>query len=126
MDHTVHEILQVGILKWVAIPFSKAPSQPRSPTLEPRSPALQVDSLPAEPPGKPKNTGVGRLSLLQQIFLTQESDRGFWHWWWILYQLSYKGTKPDPPPVFLHIVLLLHPLCVKSLQSYLTLQTYRL
>ena len=32
---------------------------------EPRSPGLQVDSLPAEPQGKPKNTGVGSLSLLQ-------------------------------------------------------------
>ena len=29
-------------------------------------------SLPAEPQGKPKNTGVGSLSLLQRIFLTQE------------------------------------------------------
>ena len=29
------------------------------------SPALQADSLPSEPPGKPKNTGVGSLSLLQ-------------------------------------------------------------
>ena len=27
--------------------------------------ALQVDSLPSEPPGKPKNTGVGSLSILQ-------------------------------------------------------------
>ena len=34
------------------------------------SPALQADSLPAEPQGKPKNTGVGSLSLLQGIFLT--------------------------------------------------------
>ena len=31
--------------------------------MEPRSPPLQVDSLPAEPQGKPKNTGVGGLSL---------------------------------------------------------------
>ena len=30
--------------------------------IEPWSPALQVDSLPAEPQGKPKNTGVGSLS----------------------------------------------------------------
>ena len=30
---------------------------------------LQGDSLPAEPPGKPKNTGVGSLSLLQQNLL---------------------------------------------------------
>ena len=35
---------------------------------------LQVDSLPAEPPGKPKNTGVGSLSLLQWIFPTQKSN----------------------------------------------------
>ena len=43
-----------------------------SPGIKPRSPALQVDSLPAELPGKPKNTGVGSLFLLQQIFPTQE------------------------------------------------------
>ena len=36
-----------------------------NPGTEPRSPALQVDSLPAEPQGKPKNTGVGSLSLLR-------------------------------------------------------------
>ena len=29
--------------------------------IETRSPALQVNSLPAEPQGKPKNTGVGSL-----------------------------------------------------------------
>ena len=46
------------------------------PGIKPRSPALQVDSLPSEPPGKPKNTGVDRLSLLQWIFPTQGSNRG--------------------------------------------------
>ena len=45
-----------------------------NPGIEPRSPALQVDSLPAEPPGKPKNTAVGCLALLQLIFPTQESN----------------------------------------------------
>ena len=30
------------------------------------------DSLPAEPQGKPKNTGVGSLSLLQRIFPSQD------------------------------------------------------
>ena len=59
---------------------------------EPRCPALQADSLPAEPQGKPKNTGVGSLSLLQGIFLTQESNRGLLHCSWILYQLSYQGS----------------------------------
>ena len=33
-----------------------------NPGIEPRSPALQVDSLPAEPQGKPKNTGVVAFS----------------------------------------------------------------
>ena len=50
--------------------------------------ALQADSLPAEPEGKPKNTGVGSLSLLQGIFLTQELNQGLLHCRWILYQLS--------------------------------------
>ena len=35
-----------------------------NPGIEPRSPVLQEDSLPSEPPGKPKNTGVGSLSFL--------------------------------------------------------------
>jgi len=53
---------------------------------------LQADSLPAEPPGKPKNTGVVSLSLLQGIFPTQESNWGLLHGRWILYQLSYQGS----------------------------------
>ena len=43
-----------------------------NPGTEPRSPILQVDFSPSEPPGKPKNTGVGRLSLLQRNFPTQD------------------------------------------------------
>ena len=40
---------------------------------------------------------MGRLSLLQGIFLTQESNRGLLHCRWILYQLSYQGSpKRDP------------------------------
>ena len=34
-----------------------------NPGFEPRSSALEADSLPAKPQGKPKNTGVGSLSL---------------------------------------------------------------
>ena len=60
--------------------------------IKPRSPASQVDSLPAEPQGKPKNPGVGSLSLLQQIFLTQELNQGLPHCRRILYQLSYQGS----------------------------------
>ena len=64
-----------------------------NPGVEPRSPALQADSLPVEPQGKPKNTGVGSLSLLQQIFLTLESN---WGLRWILYQMSYQGIPVYP------------------------------
>ena len=32
-----------------------------------RSPTLQVDSLPSEPPGTPKNTGVGSLFLPRNL-----------------------------------------------------------
>ena len=46
-------------------------------------------SLPAEPPGKPKNTGVHSLSLLQGIFLTQELNQGLLNGRRILYHLSY-------------------------------------
>ena len=53
------------ILDWVAFSFSRGSSYPG---IKPRFPALQVDSLPAEPQGKPKSTGVDSLSILQGIF----------------------------------------------------------
>ena len=53
---------------------------------------MQVDSLSAEPQGKPKNTGVDSLSLLQWIFPTQELNQGLLHCRQILYQLSYQGS----------------------------------
>ena len=49
------------------------------PGIEYGSPALQADSLSSEPPGKPKNTGVGSLSLLQGIFPIQEYNRNLLH-----------------------------------------------
>ena len=38
-----------GVLEWVVIPF---PGDLPDPGIQPRSPALQADSLPTEPPGK--------------------------------------------------------------------------
>ena len=76
---------------WSGQPFP-SPGDLPNPGIEPRSPTLQTDSLPAEPQGKPNNTGVGSLSLLQRIFPTQESNWGLLHCRWILYQLSYQGS----------------------------------
>ena len=38
---------------WSGLPFP-SPGDLSNPGIEPRSPALQVDSLPLEPPGNPK------------------------------------------------------------------------
>ena len=56
-----------------------------------------MDSLPAKPQGKRKNTGVGSLLLPQQIFPTQESNPGLLHCRQILYQLGHQiETKSFP------------------------------
>ena len=86
MDCTVHGILQARILEWVAVPFSRGSSQPRDQTQ-----VSQIGGgffIPTEPSGKPENTGVGNLSLLQGIFPTQESNLGLFHCRRILYQHS--------------------------------------
>ena len=49
---------------WNGQPFP-SPGDLPNPGSEPRSPALQADSLAAEPPGESRNTGVGSLYLLQ-------------------------------------------------------------
>ena len=57
MDYAVHGILQARILEWVAFP---SPGDLPNPGIQPRSPALWADSLPAELRGKP--------SITQQLF----------------------------------------------------------
>ena len=73
---------------WSGLPFPSL-EDPPNPGIKPRSPTLLVDALTSKPPGKPKNTGLGSLSLLQRIFLTQELNLGLWQCRWILYQLRY-------------------------------------
>ena len=76
---------------WSGLPCPPPGDLP-NPGIEPRSLALQTDSLPSELTRKPKNTGVGSLYLPQGIFLTQESNRGLPHCRQILYQLRYQGS----------------------------------
>ena len=69
-NNTVHGILQARILEWVAFPFFRGPSQPRDRT---QVSHVAGGFFTSWATGKPKNTGLGSLSLLQQIFLT-------WNW----------------------------------------------
>ena len=82
-------ILQASRLEWVPVPSSRGSPDPGT---KPRSPALQADPLLSERPGKPKNTGVGRPSLLQGIFPTQELNLDLLLCRQILCHLSYQGS----------------------------------
>ena len=60
----VHGIFQARVLEWVAISFS---GDLPDPGIEPRSPALQADTLPSEPPGKLINKINGSQNALKRI-----------------------------------------------------------
>ena len=60
-------ILQSRILSGLACP---PPGDLSNPRMKPRSPTLPADSLPSEPPRKPKNTGVRSLPYNQEIFIS--------------------------------------------------------
>ena len=107
---------------WSRLPCPPPGDLP-NPGLEPRSPALRADSLLSELSGKPKNTGVGSLSLLQGIFPIQESTQGFLHCRWILYQLSYQSSPQNCYINWVHarIWLFSHHLTTFSKSSYTVL-----
>ena len=58
MDYGVYAILQARILEWVAFPISRGSSQSRDLT---QVSCIAGGFFPAEPQGKPKNTGVGPI-----------------------------------------------------------------
>ena len=67
---SVHGILQTRILEWVAFPFSRGSSQPRSPT-------LQADFLPSDPPGKPV---AGKCWGQKEKGAIEDEVVGWHHW----------------------------------------------
>ena len=89
---------------WSGLPIL-SPADLPEPGIELGPLASQVYSLPTEPSWKrrhqsdtrdwreAKNTGVGSLSLLQGIFLTQESNWDPLHCRQMLYQLNYQGSR---------------------------------
>ena len=82
MDYTVHWILQARILQWVAFLFSRGSSQPGGQT---QVSCIAGGFFTSWATREAKNTGVGSLSLLQQIFPTQELNQGLLHCRRILY-----------------------------------------
>jgi len=56
---------------WSGLPCTPPVDLPNS-GIKLRPPTLQVNFLPTDPPGKPKNSGVGGLFLFQWIFPTQD------------------------------------------------------
>ena len=76
-------ILQARIPEWVAMPSSRGSSQPRDQTQVSCGTGRFFTSWVTR---KPKNAGVGCLSLLQWIFPTQESNQGLLHCRQVLYQ----------------------------------------
>ena len=111
-------ILQARILGWVAIPFCRGSSRPRDWTqvciargfftiwaarealicikwkwsVAQLCPNLWPHELSSLWNSPGQNTGVGRLSLLQQIFPTQGSNPGLPHCRWMLHQLSHQRS----------------------------------
>ena len=70
MDYTVHGILQARLLEWGSLPLLQGDLP--NPGMEPRSPALQADFLPAEPQGNPINKST--IPILRDSF---EFDSSF-------------------------------------------------
>ena len=64
-----------------------------------------MDSLTSEPPGKPRNTEMGSLSIGQETFPTQESKQGLLHYRWILYQLCYQESSDCAIGSFKNVIL---------------------
>ena len=89
MDYRVHGIIQTRILEWVAFPFSRGSSQ----------------------------SGVGSLSLLQEIFPTQGSNPCLPHCRRILYQLSHKGSPQGKPKARRRDMIILYRIRVRKNHS---------
>ena len=85
---------------WSGSPFPSPGGLPNL-GIEPRSPTLQANYLPAEPQGKPKNTGVDSLPLLQWSSWPRNQTRvsctagGFFTNWAIREALGPPAKSPS-------------------------------
>ena len=76
MDYTFHGILQAKILEWVAVSFSRGSSQLRDRTQVSHITGRFCTSLATK---EAQEYWSGSLSLLQQIFKTQDLNWGLLH-----------------------------------------------
>ena len=103
---------------WNWSPLRPAGDLPH-PGIKLRSPALRADALTSEPPGKPKNTGVGCHSLLQEIFPTQGLNLGLLRCRQILYHLSHQRS-PVEFLFFLHFLIYVSIIFLQTINIMLT------
>ena len=96
---------------WNRLPCPPPEDLP-NPGIKPMAPILQMYSLLSELSGKPKYTAVGSLSLLQGIFLTQESNQDILHCRWIFYQLSYQGSPIPLLGIYLEEIIIEKYTCI--------------
>ena len=106
LGSSVHGMLRARILEWLPCPPA---GDLADPGIEHRSPALQVDSLPSESPGKLKNNGW--IAFCRDL-PDPGIELGLLHYRWILYQLSSQGNPretegPTDPGQFLKALQLL-------------------
>ena len=96
-------ILQARILEWIVIPFSRESFQPRDRTQISHVADRFFTSWATR---EAQEYWSGSLSLLQGIFLTQESNWVLLHYRQILHQLSYKWSSCTHPTVYSNIMTL--------------------
>ena len=111
----------------------------------PRSSALQVDCLSSEPPGKPKNIGVGSLSLPRNWTGFSYVAGGFFFFFFFLpTEISgkpqclisafyhVKNVSPSPPRLIRHKVIkstgseVVHPSPAQSVQRFFSFSVLHL
>ena len=80
LGSSVHGILQARILEWIAISFSRGSSHPRDWTrVSCTGRHWQADSLPAEPPGKPRATRLQCEKFLNCLHRRKEAKMVHFH-----------------------------------------------
>ena len=120
---SVHGIFKARILEWVAVSWSgqlfPSPGDLPNPGFEPRSPALQADSLPAEPPQKTQKYWNGQPIPSPGIFPTQKLNWHFLLHRHILYQLGSQGSPSSYILKLIKILLLSHSINI-SLYTHIS------